>query len=238
VNWVLDLDIRGFFDSIVHGWLVKFIEHRIADRRVVRLIQKWLNAGVLEGGERARIEEGTPKGSSISPLLDNVYLHHALDLWARAWCPMEVSRLAAETRKRRGEGKPETFDLLGFVHICGRKRNDGRFTVLRQTMRKRSQAKLSEVKVELTGRMHTPIPEQGKWLSAVVGGHFRYYAVPIGPALRLFRFQVGWLWYRALSRRSQNGHLKWDRMSRLIARWLVVTRNHHPYPPHRLGVFT
>src|SRR5713226_4325593 len=85
VNWVLDLDIRGFFDSIDHGWLVKFIEHRIADRRVVRLIQKWLNAGVLEDGKRMRMEEGTPQGSSISPLLANVYLHYVFDLWVQAW---------------------------------------------------------------------------------------------------------------------------------------------------------
>jgi RNA-directed DNA polymerase len=85
VNWVLDLDIRGFFDAISHEWLVKFVEHRIADRRVVRLIQKWLNAGVLEDGKRIRTEEGTPQGGSASPLLANVYLHYVFDLWAQAW---------------------------------------------------------------------------------------------------------------------------------------------------------
>src|SRR5205823_13318532 len=85
VNWVLDLDIRGFFDAIDHAWLVKFIEHRIADRRVVRLIQKWLNAGVLEDGKRMRVEEGTPQGGSASPLLANIYLHYAFDLWVQHW---------------------------------------------------------------------------------------------------------------------------------------------------------
>jgi RNA-directed DNA polymerase len=85
VNWVLDLDIRSFFDGISHEWLVKFIEHRVADRRVVRLIQKWLNAGVLEDGKRIRVEEGTPQGGSASPLLANIYLHYAFDLWAQAW---------------------------------------------------------------------------------------------------------------------------------------------------------
>ena len=85
VNWVLDLDIKGFFDGISHEWLVKFIEHRIADRRVVRLIQKWLNAGVLEDGKRIRVEEGTPQGGSASPLLANIYLHYVFDLWAQAW---------------------------------------------------------------------------------------------------------------------------------------------------------
>jgi len=85
VNWVLDLDIRGFFDGISHEWLVKFVEHRIADRRVVRLIQKWLNAGVLEDGKRIRVEEGTPQGGSASPLLANIYLHYVFDLWVQAW---------------------------------------------------------------------------------------------------------------------------------------------------------
>src|SRR6266536_1795206 len=85
VNWVLDLDIRGFFDALSHEWLVKVVEHRIADRRVVRLIQKWLNAGVLEDGKRIRVKEGTPQGGSASPLLANIYLHYALDLWVRAW---------------------------------------------------------------------------------------------------------------------------------------------------------
>jgi group II intron reverse transcriptase/maturase len=85
VNWVLDLDIKGFFDGLSHEWLVKFVEHRVADRRVVRLIQKWLNAGVLEDGKRIRAEEGTPQGGSASPLLANLYLHYVFDLWVQAW---------------------------------------------------------------------------------------------------------------------------------------------------------
>jgi len=85
VNWVLDLDIKSFFDGLSHEWLVKFVEHRVADRRVVRLIQKWLNAGVLEDGKRIRVEEGTPQGGSASPLLANVYLHYVFDLWVQAW---------------------------------------------------------------------------------------------------------------------------------------------------------
>src|SRR2546421_8436374 len=85
VNWVLDLDIKSFFDGLSHEWLVKFVEHRVADRRVVRLIQKWLNAGVLEDGKRIRRGEGTPQGGSASPLLANVYLHYVFDLWVQAW---------------------------------------------------------------------------------------------------------------------------------------------------------
>lgn len=290
VNWVLDLDIRGFFDAIDHGWLVKFVEYRIADQRVVRLIQKWLNAGVLEDGKRIRMEEGTPQGGSASPLLANIYLHYVFDLWARSWrrkqtsgdmiivrfaddivmgfqSKMEAERFlaelrerfaefnlelhpdktrllefgpfAVENRRRRGEGKPETFDFLGFTHICAKKRSNGRFTVLRQTIRKRLQAKLREVKTELRRRMHRPIPEVGQWLRSVVGGYIRYYGVPMNsPALGLFRFQVGWIWHRVLSRRSQNGRVTWDRMRRLINRWLPPVRICHPYPLVRLGVIT
>jgi RNA-directed DNA polymerase len=290
VNWVLDVDIRGFFDAISHEWLVKFVEHRIADRRVVRLIQKWLNAGVLEDGKRIRTEEGTPQGGSASPLLANVYLHYVFDRWAQAWRRkqasgdmivvrfaddivvgfqrkadavrfwaeliermrkfslelhpektrlLEFGPFAAENRKRRGEGKPETFHFLGFTHICGKKRSNGRFTVIRQTIRKRWQAKLSEVKAELRLRLHDPIPEVGQWLRSVVGGHIRYYGVPTnGAALQTFRFQVGQLWYRTLSRRSQTAGVPWVRMRRLIDRWLPPARPCHPYPLRRMGVIT
>jgi len=278
------------FDAISHEWLVKFIEHRIADRRVVRLIQKWLNAGVLEDGKRIRLEEGTPQGSSASPLLANIYLHYVFDLWAQAWRRkqahgdvivvryaddivvgfqseadakqflaeltgrfrkfslelhpdktrlIEFGPFAAQNRKRRGEGKPETFDFLGFTHICGKKRSNGRFTVLRQTIRKRLQAKLNAVKAELRLRMHAPIQDTGKWLRSVVSGHIRYYGVPMNnAALHLFRYRVGWLWHRALSRRSQNGRVPWDRMLRLIDRWLPPARVHRPFPLRRMGVIT
>jgi group II intron reverse transcriptase/maturase len=290
VNWVLDLDIRGFFDAISHEWLVKFIEHRIADRRVVRLIQKWLNAGVLEDGKRIRMEEGTPQGGSASPLLANIYLHYVFDLWAQAWRRkqahgdvivvryaddivigfqseadakrfraelaerfgkfslelhpdktrlLEFGSFAVRNRKRRGVGKPETFDFLGFTHICGKKRSNGYFTVIRQTIRKRQQAKLNAVKAELRLRMHAPIQDTGKWLRSVVSGHIRYYGVPMnGHALSTFRFKVGWLWHRALSRRSQNGRVPWDRMRRLIDHWLPPVRVHHSFPLRRMGVIT
>src|SRR5580700_7303736 len=152
---------------------------------------------------------------------------------------LEFGPFAATTRQARGQGKPETFNFLGFTHICGKKRSNGRFTVLRQTIRTRLQAKLTEVTAELQRRMHEPIPEQGRWLSAVVGGHIRYYGVPMNSqALFLFRSRVGWLWHRALSRRSQNGRMLWDRMRRLIDRWLPPPRIYHPYPLRRLGVIT
>jgi len=113
------------------------------------------------------------------------------------------------------------------------------FTVVRQTMRKRLQAKLNAVKTELQRRMHHPVPDVGQWLRSVVSGHFRYYGVPMNtPSLHIFQFQIGWHWHRALSRSSQNGRILWDRMRRLIRRWLPPVRIYHDYPLRRLGVVT
>ncbi len=287
---MLDADIRGFFDAINRDWLMKFVEHRVADQRVGRLIRKWLNAGVLEDGVRTYSETGTVQGGSISPLLANIYLHYAFDLWVQQWRTkhatgdvvvvryaddfivgfqhraeaerflaalrqrfakfglelhpdktrlIEFGQFAAKSRRNHGKGKPETFDFLGFTHICATKRSNGYFTVLRQTMRKRLTGKLAEVKAELKRRMHDPIPLVGKWLASVVDGHCRYYGVPMNTAaLRRFRFKVVWHWQRALCRRSQKGRITWDRMKRLVARYVPVARVYHPYPLRRLGVIT
>jgi group II intron reverse transcriptase/maturase len=289
VNWVLDADIRKFYDTLDQGWLVKFVEHRIADRRVVRLIQKWLKAGVLEEGQRVQSEIGTVQGGSISPLLSNIYLHYVLDLWVQRWRRkqargevifvrfaddfvvgfqhrgdaeqflaelrerfarfglqlhadktriVEFGRYAEQNRRNRGDGPPETFNFLGFTHSCGKTRK-GHFTVLRQTMRQRWQAKLRAVKEELRRRLHTPIAEQGAYLRSVLSGHFRYYGVPMnGPALSAFRGAVGYLWRTVLRRRSQGNHLTWHRLQRLVQRWFPPARICHPYPLARLGVFT
>jgi group II intron reverse transcriptase/maturase len=289
VNWVLDADLRGFFDTLSHEWLVKFVEHRIGDKRIVRLIQQWLKAGVLEEGSWTPKEEGTPQGGLISPVLANVYLHYAFDRWVHDWRKrqahgevivvryaddfvlgfehraeaeqfqgdlterlrkfnlelhadktrlIEFGRFAATNRARRGAGKPETFNFLGFTHICGKTRK-GWFTVMRQTMRKRMRAKLKALKVELKRRRHDPIPEQGKWLRSVVLGHFRYFGVPMnGPALSEFRYHVVSLWKRALERRSQKARILWERMGRLARTWLPYPHICHPYPSQRLNVIT
>ena len=289
VNWVLDADIRKFYDTLDHGWRVRFIEHRIADRRVVRLIQKWLKAGVLEEGRRVQSEIGTVQGGSISPLLSNIYLHYVLDLWVQRWRQkqargevilvrfaddfvagfqhrqeaerflaelrqrfarfglqlhadktriVEFGRFAEENRRKRGGGKPETFNFLGFTHSYGKTRK-GHFTVLRQTMRQRWQAKLRALKPELRRRMHTPIREQGTYLRSILMGHFRYYGVPMnGPALCAFRKAVGYLWRTVLRRRSQGNHLPWRRMRHYIAQWFPPAEVCHPYPLVRLGVTT
>jgi RNA-directed DNA polymerase len=289
VNWVLDADIRGFFDTLDHEWLVKFVEHRVADRRVVRLIQKWLKAGVLEEGRHIETEMGTVQGGSISPLMANIYLHYVFDLWVKQWRRMtakgdvivvrfaddfvvgfehrgdgerflselverfkrfglelhaqktrliEFGRHAQEDRRNRGEGKPEIFNFLGFTHSCAKTRR-GRFVVLRQTMRKRWQKKLKEVKGELRRRMHEPVAMMGQYVRSVILGHMRYYAVPMNAvSVSDFRMAVGRIWWRVLERRSQKAHVSWTQMERRIARWVPQTRVCHPYPWQRFGVIT
>jgi RNA-directed DNA polymerase len=151
---------------------------------------------------------------------------------------LEFGRFAANNRKKRGDGKPETFNFLGFTHSCAKTRS-GWFTVLRQTMRERWQAKLREVKAELKRRMHAPIEELGNYLRAVVSGHARYYGVPMnGPAITAFRSAVARVWWRVLRRRSQGNHLTWRRMRRLVNEWLPPPNICHPYPLVRLGVTT
>ena len=151
---------------------------------------------------------------------------------------LEFGRLAAAQRQERGEGKPETFDFLGFTHICGKTRK-GRFAVLRQTIRKRMRAKLRAIKIELRRRMHDSVDQVGRWLQAVVRGHIGYYGVPTNSAaLRSFRYQVSRYWRRTLCRRSQLGYVPWKRMKRWIAHWLPQVRICHPYPSCRVRVTT
>jgi RNA-directed DNA polymerase len=289
VNWVLDADIRDYFSRLDQSWLLKFLEHRIADRRVLRLIQKWLRAGVIENGEWSETIGGTAQGASASPLLANVYLHYVFDLWAHRWRGrhargdviavrfaddyivgferrddavrfladlrrrlagfglelagektrlIEFGRFAAERRRARGLPKPETFEFLGFTHICAVAEN-GRFKLKRVTSKKRMRAKLRAVKTELMHRRHLPIPEQGAWLGSVVRGHCAYYAVPDNnEAIRGFRTRVVRHWRHALRRRSQRTCLTWERMYRLEARWIPSARVQHPWPKTRFDART
>ncbi len=287
VSWILDADIQSFFDTVNQEWLIRFVEHRIGDRRITRLIQKWLKAGVLEDGIVSVSDRGTGQGAVISPLLANIYLHYVLDLWAERWRRREATgdmiivryaddfiagfqhesdarrfldemrerlqkfaltlhpektrliefgRFAAERRKRRGLGKPETFNFLGFTFISGKTRA-GKFQLKRKTRRDRMRAKLKMVKEEMWRRMHQPIPVQGKWLWHVVQGYFNYHAVPTNfRALVAFRTEIAKRWHRVLTRRSERTKLNWERMKRLIDDWLPKPRILHPWPNKRFAV--
>jgi group II intron reverse transcriptase/maturase len=270
VNWVLDADIQGFFDTINHGWLLKFIEHRIADRRILRLIQKWLRAGVSEDVQWSRTTVGTPQGAVVSPLLANVYLHYVFDLWVQLWRTkvatgdvvvvryaddfivgfqyrheaerflkelrerfakfglalhpdktrlIEFGRFAATNRRQRGQGKPETFDFLGFTHLCARKRLSQVFHVRRKTVCKRLRAKLQVIRQTLLKQRHRPVPEQTAWVRRVVQGHYNFYAIPGNmAAIEAFRREVLHHWLHALRRRSQRARLPWARFGKLTDR--------------------
>ncbi len=287
VNFILDADIRSFFDTVDHEWLIRFVEHRIGDGRVVRLIRKWLKVGVLENGVVTPSEEGTGQGAVISPLLANIYLHYVFDLWAECWRRREATgdmiivryaddfvvgfqpendarrfldamrqrleeyalslhpektrliefgRFAAENRRRRGLGKPETFNFLGFTFICGKSRR-GKFLVERKSRRDRMRAKLKTVKQELRRRMHQSIPQQGKWLAQVVDGYFNYHAVPTNSrALAAFQHHIIELWQRTLRRRGQKDRTTWQRITTLANDWLPKPQIRHPWPSDRFAV--
>ena len=286
VNFIVDADIRSFFDTVNHEWLIRFVEHRIGDRRIIRLIQKWLKAGVLENGTVTVSGSGTGQGAVISPLLANIYLHYVFDLFADRWRRreaqgdmiivryaddtvvgfereadahrflddlrrrfaefglslhpektrlIEFGRYAAQNRARRGQGKPETFDFLGFTHICARSRQ-GRFLLKRKSRSDRMRAKLREIKEELGQRRHHAIPKQGEWLCKVVTGFFQYHAVPTNVgALSAFRDHVVDIWRRALRRRSQKDGTTWDRLKKLADDYLPKPRTLHPWPMQRFA---
>ena len=288
VNWVLDADISKFYDSLDHEWLMKFVGHRVTDSRLLRLLRKFLRAGVSEDGEWSKTLVGTPQGAVISALLANIFLHYVLDLWVKKWrCRqargevyivrysddfvmgfqyqsdaeqfqadlkqrlakfslemhdgktklIEFGRFAVGNRKKNEEGKPETFDFLGFTHICSKKKN-GRFTLYRKTITKRLRDKVKKVRELLLRKRHRPVSEHGSWLKAVMQGHFNYYGVPGNrKALDTFRRQIQLSWLQALRRRSQKARsLTWERMKKLIATWLPTAKVMHPYPNQRLCV--
>ncbi|PYQ83365.1 MAG: group II intron reverse transcriptase/maturase [Acidobacteria bacterium] len=287
VNFILDADIQSFFDTVSQEWLIRFVEHRIGDQRIIRLIRKWLRAGVLEDGIVRASARGTAQGAVISPLLANIYLHYALDLWVERWRRheatgdviivryaddfivgfehesdarrfldamrerlgkfalslhpektrlIEFGRDAAENRKRRGLGKPETFDFLGFTFICGKSRR-GKFLIKRKSRRDRMRAKLRAIKQELRRRMHQSIPEQGKWLKQVVNGYFNYHAVPTNShALVVFRDELIRGWRRSLRRRSQRGARTWEWLRSVADEWLPQPQILHPWPNQRFAV--
>lgn len=289
VNWVLDADIKSFFDTVDHEWLIKFVEHRTADIRLLRLIRKWLRAGVTEDGQWSKTTVGTPQGAVASPILANIYLHYVFDLWVSQWRKkkahgeviivryaddivmgfqhrneaedflqalqermvkfglelnqektrlIEFGRFAAANRAARGDGKPETFDFLGFTHICATARKNNHFTVRRKTIAKRLRGKIKSVRIEIMRRRHDPVPAIGKWIRSVVQGHLNYFAVPGNKkSIDAFRTEVIRGWLHALRRRSQKSRsLTWDRIKRLVKTWVPSTKVLHPYPNQRLCV--
>jgi RNA-directed DNA polymerase len=255
---------------MAHSRIIRFLDHRIADKRILRLVAKWLKVGVVEDGRMTRGSRGAPQGAVISPILANVYLYYVYDLWAHRWRRNKASgdtivicyadnpiigfqreheakvflddlkermrafelalhphktRLirfggyAAKQREKLGEGKPETFDFLGFTHFCTRSRKWGSFVVGRKTIEKRMRAKLKAIKTGLRKCMHDPIAKAGAWVKQMLQGQLNYFAVSGNdPSLWWFFNEVRWLWLKALKRRSRNSRLSWAKFTRLVDR--------------------
>jgi group II intron reverse transcriptase/maturase len=285
VNYVLDADIQGFFDSISHEWMLRFLERRVTDQRILRLIRRWLRAGVSEEGVTTGTTVGTPQGAVISPLLANVFLHYVLDDWVVWWRRthaagdvvivryaddfvmgfkrkqeaerflkalaerlqmfglslhpektrlIEFGRFAVQDRHKRGEGKPETFDFLGFTHICATTWKDKSFKILRQTTRKRKRDVIKRISQTLRARMHDDIDEVGKWLQRVMQGYYQYFAVPDNTrTLSSIRNAIMLYWLKVLRRRSQKRQMSLEHFDKIARRWLPKPTPLHPYPDVR-----
>ena len=287
VNWILDADIRGFFDTVHRDWLIRFLEHRIGDKRVIRLIIKWLNAGVMEEGQWSDTGKGTPQGAIVSPVLANIYLHYVFDLWTKVWRSkravgdvivvryaddfvvgfqhraeaeqyladlerrlaefglalhptktrlIEFGRFAVKDRKRRGLGKPETFDFLGMTHYCTVTRK-GWFRLGRKPARKRVTRTIRRLWEALRKRWHVDKHENARWLGRVLRGWLTYYAVPGSfRYLNAFVYIVKRLFLRALRRRAQKDRTSWEAVDQLSKRYWPKVRILHPWPSQRLVV--
>ncbi|WP_201772724.1 group II intron reverse transcriptase/maturase [Endozoicomonas numazuensis] len=289
VNWVLDLDIRKFFDQVDHEWLIRFLEHRVKDKRIIRLVKQWIKVGYYaDDGRHVRSVAGVAQGSVISPLLSNIYLHYVFDLWVNQWRKrnaqgkvivvryaddsvlgfqleweaqrflqelgdrlkefglslhenktrlIRFGRFAKKDLQRLGAGKPETFEFLGFTHFCSVTRSNERFTVVRETSKKRMRTTLQGIKDHLMKHRHEAVPEQLEWLKRVIQGHMNYFAVP-GNSRRInaFRTAVQRIWYKALKRRSQRSRLNWKKFGAFVNTVFPKVKVLHPWPEQRFGV--
>ena len=288
VSYVVDADIRKFFDEVDQEWMIRFLRHRIGDERVIRIITKFLKAGVMEDGNLRASIEGTPQGAVISPILANIYLHYALDLWFKSERKsrkiggesyivryaddfvvcfehreeaerflqdlrarlkkfglrlhpdktrlIEFGRYAERNRRARREGRPKTFDFLGFTHYC-RTTRKGHFGLGRKPIAKRLARFLKRVGATLRKRMHQPVHQTGVWLGQVLSGWLNYYAVPWSmPSLQRCYQCLKWIWLCVLRRRSQRDQTTWEQLELLVERYWPKLKIRHDWPARRFTV--
>lgn len=271
-NYIVDLDIKGFFDNIDHEWLIKFLEYRINDKVYIRYIRRFLKSGILEQGKRLKSETGTPQGGIISPVLGNIYLHFVLDEWFEkvvkkncigyagivryaddsvacfenkeeaekylrsvkkrlAKFGLEISeektkiiefgRYAENNRRKRGEGKPETFEFLGFTHYCS-KNKEGKFRAKRKTSKKKFRAKVQEMKEWIRGRMHCKVAETIQLMNIKLLGHYRYYGITDNTeSIRSFYEISVKMLYKVINRRSQKNRYSYREYYEKIQKQII-----------------
>ena len=282
-SWVLDADIRGFFDNINHDWMLKMVGSRIKDPRILRLVRVMLKAGVIRDMKSYEpTEQGSGQGSVCSPILANIYMHYVLLWWfkeivvpglkgyagivnyaddfvvtfqykweAKAFydrlkhrmeyfglslaeekCRLiEFGRFAEQNRKERGEGKPETFDFLGFTHICSKTKN-GKFKVLRKTSRKKFIKKCKEMSAKIREMRTLKTAVIIAKINQILVGYYHYYGV-VGnyPRVIAFRYKVLKLLYYWLNRRSQKKSYTWNSF------WDMITTGHPVVRPKSYSVY-
>jgi group II intron reverse transcriptase/maturase len=279
-GWILELDIQSYFDKIVRDILIEMVEKRVRDGSVLRLIQKWIKVGVIEDGKLLMSETGTGQGQPISPLLANIYLHHALDVWFEEVVKphlkgeayeirfaddailcfqyredaekvmrvlpkrfekygltlhpektrlIEFGRDAARNAKKQGK-RPETFDFLGFTHLCARNRK-GKFAVHVRTIAKRLRRGLKAIADWCKQHRHEPVSEQQKALNAKLRGHYQYYGRPSNYCcIMQFYRRVRRIWREWLSRRTRGRPLTWERYGALLQQHpLLIPRITHSW---------
>lgn len=273
-NFIVDVDIKGFFDNVSHEWMMKFLEHKIADQNLLRIIGRFLKGGYMEDGKYYKTDVGTPQGGIISPILANVYLHYVLDLWfekvVRKSCVghaymvryaddfvccfqseteannfyhdliarlkkfnLEISedktkiipfgKYAEQNNKRKGKGKPETFDFLGFTHFCSRSKQ-GRFRVKRKTSGKKIRAKLKECKEWLIANRTLNIHKVVERLQRSLNGYFNYYCITDNSwSVRNFVDKVKGLFFKWMNRRSQRKSFTFDKFMLFLDKYPLPT---------------
>nr|WP_242881603.1 group II intron reverse transcriptase/maturase [Robinsoniella peoriensis] len=282
INYVADADIKGFFCSMSHEWTMKFVGYYIKDPNIPRLIEKYLKAGVLEDGIYQTNEVGSAQGNIISPVLANIYMHHVLVLWYKAYFEkrgagmsflvvyaddylagfehkreaeryykemqerlgkygleietsksrlLEFGRYAKERRKRRGEGKPETFDFLGFTFCCGETKA-GRFCVKPKTNGKRLNTKLKEMKQWLKCNRAMPLKVLMPALNRKLVGHYRYYGLTYNvQSLVKYHYYTTQLLFQWMNRRSQKKSYNWEGFKQMLDYYPMV------YPKRYINLY-
>ena len=270
IGWVVEADIKGFFDSVDHDLLIEFLEKDIEDRKFIRLIRKFLKAGIMERGKYLATDVGTPQGNAMSPVLANIFLHYVLDVWfeevVKKYCKgeaqmvryaddfvclfqhkrdaekflkalhnrmkkfkleleptktkmLEFGRFAEVNRKQRGEGRPETFNFLGFTFYCDKSRNN-KFMVKLKTERKKFTDKLKKLSKWLYDHRTMGVVEIVKRVNLSLVGHYNYYGVTSnGRSINCFCYRTKKILFKVLNRRSQRKSYTWEKFNNLLKKF-------------------
>ena len=282
ISYIVDADIKGFFDHINHDWMIKFLEYNIQDPNIIGLIKKYLKAGIMDKGTYMTTEEGSAQGNIISPVLANIYMHYVLGLWYKEIVQkraegdtflvvyaddfiagfqykseaeeyykalknrmskfglelessksrlLEFGRFAEHNRKARGEGKPETFDFLGFTFYCSKNRN-GKFSVKAKTSKKKFKQKLRNMKEWLYENRDVRVKDLMKKLNIKLEGHYRYYGISNNSKMLCnFRQRTIEILFKVLNRRSNRRSYNWEGFTEMIRYYKI------PYPKIYVSLF-